>query len=307
MRSEIFSQGTLMLRLVIQISMLLALFVMACCLYIWPEYAPWYISYVLLFNMLVGPVFSAGSVTSERERQTLDLLLVTLVTPWQMLWGKLLSGLRVSSVLTSFLLWPVVLACVMPLPFWSNLPTMGGYLMIVALCCVTTAVTALFCSTIFQKSATSLIATYLIIVVMFMGPVAVTFFAKTFFAGTTEAAVVEKLGALSPFSATFSLPLNVSRDDEPSSAAQMAERLMRRDANRDGKLSASEVPRRFRQDVEGGDANGDGFYDYVELEAVFTTSNIGVFLGFIAWSIVYNGALVLAMMRLFQVRWRVAD
>ena len=48
MRSEIFSQGTLMLRLVIQISMLLALFVMACCLYIWPEYAPWYISYVLL-------------------------------------------------------------------------------------------------------------------------------------------------------------------------------------------------------------------------------------------------------------------
>ncbi len=36
MRSEIFSQGTLMLRLVIQISMLLALPVMAVCLYIWP-------------------------------------------------------------------------------------------------------------------------------------------------------------------------------------------------------------------------------------------------------------------------------
>lgn len=93
MRSEIFAQGTLMLRLVIQISMVLALFVMAWCLYIRPWYAPWYISYVLLFNMLVGPVFSAGSVTSERERQTLDLLLTTLVTPWQMLWGKLLSGL----------------------------------------------------------------------------------------------------------------------------------------------------------------------------------------------------------------------
>ena len=83
--------------------------------------------------MLVGPVFSAGSVTSERERQTLDLLLATLVTPWQMLWGKLLSGLRVSSVLTSFLLWPVLLACIMPLPFWYNLPTMAGYLLIVAL------------------------------------------------------------------------------------------------------------------------------------------------------------------------------
>lgn len=219
MRSEIFSQGTLMLRLVIQISMLLALFVMACCLYIWPEYAPWYISYVLLFNMLVGPVFSAGSVTSERERQTLDLLLVTLVTPWQMLWGKLLSGLRVSSVLTSFLLWPVLLACIMPLPFWYNLPTMAGYLLIVMLTCLTTAVTALFCSTIFQKSSTSLIATYLVIVTMFMAPLAATFFAKTFMQGSTGADVAELASVMSPFSATFALPLDVSRDDNPGAVA----------------------------------------------------------------------------------------
>ena len=148
--------------------------------------------------MLVGPVFSAGSVTSERERQTLDLLLVTLVTPWQMLWGKLLSGLRVSSVLTSFLLWPVLLACVMPLPFWHNLPTMAGYVLIVALTCVTTAVTALFCSSIFQKTATSLISTYLIIVAMFMAPVAVKFFAETFFQGTSQAAVAEQSGRAEP-------------------------------------------------------------------------------------------------------------
>ena len=75
MRSELFGQGTLMLRLVIQLSMLLALPLMAVCLYIWPAWAPWYTCYVVLFNVLVGPVFSAGSVTSERERQTLELLL----------------------------------------------------------------------------------------------------------------------------------------------------------------------------------------------------------------------------------------
>jgi ABC-type transport system involved in multi-copper enzyme maturation permease subunit len=258
MRSEIFSQGTLMLRLVIQISMLLALFVMAFCLYIWPAWAPWYIAYVLLFNMLVGPVFSAGSVTSERERQTLDLLLVTLVTPWQMLWGKLLSGLRVSSVLTSFLLWPVVLACIMPLPFWRNLPTMAGYLVVVGLACVTTATTALFCSTVFQRSATSLIATYLIIVVMFMAPLAVTFFTTTFYGRSTEAGVIDQVGMLSPFSAAFALPLDVSTADAPDSSPP--------------------VP-----------------------------GNLGVFFGFIAWSLLYNIALVIAMMRLFQVRWRVAD
>ena len=67
MRSEIFSQGTLMLRVVIQVSMLLAIPLMACLLYAFPDLAPWYISYVILFNMLVGPVFSAGSVTSSSQ------------------------------------------------------------------------------------------------------------------------------------------------------------------------------------------------------------------------------------------------
>ena len=87
MRSELFGQGTLMLRLVIQVSMFLALPLMAAFLYIWAKQAPWYACYVLVFNMLVGPVFSAGSVTSERERQTLELLLTTTLSPWQILWG----------------------------------------------------------------------------------------------------------------------------------------------------------------------------------------------------------------------------
>ena len=47
---------------------------MAVCLYMLPAGAPWYTSYVLVFNMLVGPVFSAASMTSERERQTLDVV-----------------------------------------------------------------------------------------------------------------------------------------------------------------------------------------------------------------------------------------
>jgi ABC-type transport system involved in multi-copper enzyme maturation permease subunit len=209
-RSEIFSQGTLMLRAVIQISMGLALFVMAVCLFMRPQYAPWYIAYVLLFNMLVGPVFLAASVTSERERETLDLLLTTLITPWQMLWGKLLSGLRVSSVLTSFLMWPVFLACVMPLDYWYNLPTMGGYFLIVGLTCVTTATTGLFCSTLFRRSATSLMCTYAIIAVMFLTPIAAGAFVDIFARGSAAASVVEWSKALSPFAAAFNLPLKVA-------------------------------------------------------------------------------------------------
>ena len=252
-RSEIFSQGTLMLRLVIQISMSVALLVMAICLFVKPHLAPWYISYVLLFNMLVGPVFSAGSVTSERERQTLDMLLTTLITPWQMLWGKLLSGLRVSSVLTSFLMWPVLLACIMPLEYWGNLPTMGGFFLVVALSCVTTAMTALFCSTLFSKSATSLMATYLIILTLYLGPVAGQVFVDAFLAKSQAVEIAQLTSICSPFAAVFNLPLSLS------AAPNLAPGV------------------------------------------------IGVFWGYLGFTLVYNLTLLLAMMWLFKARWRVSE
>jgi ABC-type transport system involved in multi-copper enzyme maturation permease subunit len=171
---------------------------------------------VILFNMLVGPVFSAGSVTSERERQTLDLLLTTTISPWTILWGKLISGLRVSSVLTMFLLWPVLLACVMPVGYWRSLPTMFGYLVIVLLSCLTTSIIALFCSVLVRKTSVSLIWTYLTIVVLFAGPLAASFFASTFFANSPSATRIQSLGFTSPLAATFSLPLDLeSREQTP--------------------------------------------------------------------------------------------
>ena len=210
-RSEIFSQGTLMLRLVIQVSMLLAIPLMAFCLYIMPKHAPWYVAYVLMFNLLVGPVFSAGSVTSERERETLDLLLTTIITPWQILWGKLLAGLRISSVLTLFLVWPVLLACVMVASFWPNLAAVGSYLLIILLTCVTTAMIALFCSVIFRKTSVSLMTTYLIIGTLFFAPVAASFFADTFFQDDPGTQIVKATGFTSPFSATFNVPLDTEQ------------------------------------------------------------------------------------------------
>lgn len=176
--SEIFSQGTLMLRLVIQISMLLALPIMAMCLFISPDYAAWYIGYVCIFNLLVGPVFSAGSVTSERERQTLDLLLTTTITPWQILWGKLIAGLRISSVLTLFLAWPLLLATVMVKDYWQNLFATLSYVGIILSTCLTTAMIAMFCSVLFRKTTVSLTAAYMILLVLFVAPLSISFFTK---------------------------------------------------------------------------------------------------------------------------------
>lgn len=208
-RSEIFAQGTLMLRLVIQVSMVMAIPLMAFCLYIRAEHAAWYISYVVLFNVLVGPVFSAGSVTSERERETLDLLLTTAITPRQILGGKLLAGLRVSSVLTLFLMWPVFLATVMVQSYWTNLLSVLAYFIIVLITCATTAIVALFCSVCFRKTSVSLMTSYLLIVLLFGTPLAIEFFARQFFPTLTVTQQLEWLGVSSPFAAAFAVPLNV--------------------------------------------------------------------------------------------------
>jgi ABC-type transport system involved in multi-copper enzyme maturation permease subunit len=213
MGAEIFSQGTLMLRVVIQVSMFLAIPLMAFCLYIKPELAPWYVSYVVLFNMLVGPVFSAGSITSERERETLELLLTTIITPQQILWGKLISGLRVSSVLTMFLLWPLLLACLMVSDYWRNLLTLGGYVLLVLLTCLTTATLALFCSTLFRKTSVSLMTSYLLVVVLFAAPLAMSSFAETFFPNAPASRFVEQTTFVSPVAAAFALPLILDRPE----------------------------------------------------------------------------------------------
>ena len=207
MRSEIFGQGTLMLRLAIQISMILAIPFMAFFLYIYPTMAAWYISYVCIFNILVGPVFSAGSITGERERQTLDLLLTTVITPWQILWGKLISGLRVSSVLTSFLLWPLFLALIMVPSYWANIPTVIAYGVIFGLTCLTTAIVALFCSTVFHKTSHSLLATYSIILSLYVLPMAASFFASEYFEYAPATPYINYATITSPFSAAFNFPL----------------------------------------------------------------------------------------------------
>lgn len=232
--SEIFAQGTLMLRLVIQISMFLAIPLMAVCLYFKPQYAPFYMAYVILFNILVGPVFSAGSITSERERETLDLLLTTEISPWMILSGKLVAGFRVSSVLTGFLLWPLLLACVMVPYYWTNWTSVLAYLSVILITCVTTSMLALFCSVLFRKTSHSLMCTYLVIIALFCGTLAFDYFAQLAFTPVAETAVVDytsasntepepppisavaevsrQLTLISPFSALWDVPLKVDLD-----------------------------------------------------------------------------------------------
>jgi ABC-type transport system involved in multi-copper enzyme maturation permease subunit len=208
LRSELFSQGTLVLRLVIQISLLLAVPIMGACLYLRPEWSPWYFCYVLLFNALVGPAFSAGTVSNERERRTLDLLLTTTLRPSTILWGKLLGGMRVSAVLTSLLLWPVVLACLLVPEFRPNLASFAAMTIVVGLTCLLTPTLSLLSSVWAERSNTSLTAAYLSLGGLFWLTPAADLFGRTFFAASPLAAVLHGLSLTSPAAAMFRAPLS---------------------------------------------------------------------------------------------------
>lgn len=212
--SEIFSQGTLMLRLVIQISMLLAIPLMGVFLFWQIENCAWFSVYVIVFNMLVGPVFLAGSMTSERERQTLDLLLTTTLTPWQILSGKLIVGFRISAVLTSFLLWPLLLGTALNSTFWTNWLSVVAMFMIVLVVCLVNAVIALVCSLFTKKTSIALLSTYVVLLLLYVAPPAMVSLMQILDFSSGKIVSMELLGVTSPFSALFSIPLdaNLKRD-----------------------------------------------------------------------------------------------
>lgn len=208
MHAELFSQGSLMLRLVIQISMALAIPLMAAFLFFDPSKAAYYAGFVLTFNLLVAPVFVAGSITSERERQTIDLLLTTTVTSWQILWGKLLAGYRVSAVLTLFIMFPLILALVPITPLYENWPSMLAYFGICFVASIFNTVLALFVSTLVRKTSTSMMLTYVILLGLYCLPVAVYFLFWVFQPALVENPNFRFVGITSPLMAVESAPLN---------------------------------------------------------------------------------------------------
>ena len=270
MRSEIFGQGTLMLRLAIQISMILAIPMMGWSLYLVRDHAPAYICYVVTFNLLIGPVFSAGSFSSERERQTLDLLLTTTLTPFQLLWGKLLSGLRVSSVLTSFLLWPMILAVFLVRDYYFNLPTIAAFLVIFVLTCLTTSMLGLFFSSIFSKTTHSLFVTYTTILVLYLLPLAGSFFGNTYFPDSPGSELANAATITSPYAAAWNLPLYV-------------------DSFMDGATRW--------QRPSAGEASLWGY----------RIEDFRHFGGYLLFTITLNAILLVLMIWLFHTRWRVSE
>lgn len=48
---------------------------------------------------VITPALTAGSIAGEKERQTYDLLITSLLSPWQIVWGKLAAALSYALIL----------------------------------------------------------------------------------------------------------------------------------------------------------------------------------------------------------------
>lgn len=222
MHAELFSQGSLMLRLVIQISMLLAIPLMAVFLFLRPNLAAYYAGFVLIFNILVAPVFMAGSITSERERQTIDLLLTTTISSWQILWGKLLAGYRVSAVLTAFLMFPMVLALLPLTPLSENWPSMLAYFLICFVASIFNTILAIFLSTIVRKTSTAMMLSYVVLMGLYCLPVAIYFLVWSFTPADQDLSYLKFIGVTSPLMAVDNAPLSsmaIGMTDSPNAKA----------------------------------------------------------------------------------------
>lgn len=75
--------------------------------------------YLVIFQMgliaFVTPALTAGAISGERERQTIDLLFVTRIPPFSIVWGKLIASM-------SF----VVLLLLLSVPIFSLVFLFGG-------------------------------------------------------------------------------------------------------------------------------------------------------------------------------------
>ena len=83
------------------------------------NYGPTLFVFLVIFQMVllafITPALTAGAISGERERQTIDLLFVTLIPPFSIIWGKLLASI-------SF----VLLLLLLSIPIFSLVFLFGG-------------------------------------------------------------------------------------------------------------------------------------------------------------------------------------
>ncbi|MFN5185226.1 MAG: hypothetical protein ACK5GD_05510 [Planctomycetota bacterium] len=110
-------------------------------------------------------------------------------------------------MLTSFLIFPMLLACTNP-DVLKNAPSMLVYLLIIFVASVFNSVLSLFFSTIVRKTSTALMLSYITLIVLYLLPVAVFYLIASSSQNEAEVAVAKYIGITSPLMAADNVPLS---------------------------------------------------------------------------------------------------
>ncbi|MCA9160192.1 MAG: ABC transporter permease subunit, partial [Planctomycetales bacterium] len=109
---------------------------------------------------LMAPTFAAGAISGEKERKTYEMLLASPLRPWAIVIGKMVASLTHLAVLIIASLPIIMLA--LPLGGVSIYEVLGAYLWLL-ISIVLFGSIGLACSCGFQRTASSLVVSYLII------------------------------------------------------------------------------------------------------------------------------------------------
>ena len=126
----------------------------------------WLVLFQMVLLAFITPALTAGAVSSERERQTIDLLFVTKLPAFSILWGKLLASM-------SF----VILLLLLSVPIFSLVFLFGGIeldqvliaFLVTAVAALTLGIIGLACSTVFKRTLPATVAAYGVAFVLLAG------------------------------------------------------------------------------------------------------------------------------------------
>jgi ABC-2 type transport system permease protein len=117
----------------------------------------WLIIFQMVLLAFITPALTAGAISSERERQTIDLLFVTRLPSFSILWGKLLASM-------SF----VLLLLLLSVPIFSLVFLFGGIeldqlataFLVTGVATLTLGLVGIACSTAFHRTLPATVAAY---------------------------------------------------------------------------------------------------------------------------------------------------
>lgn len=110
-------------------------------------------------TLLIVPILTAGAISGEREKQTLEIMLTTPEKPLSIIWGKLMASL------SNYLIFIISSVPIMAIAFvlgGLNWFALLGYIFMMIVVAIFVGSLGIFCSSAFKKTIVSIVMTFLL-------------------------------------------------------------------------------------------------------------------------------------------------